>query len=201
MYNTLMQPGETITPGGQPSPTPPAPPQKQWPADSNTAYAPETQSKPAPEGGEINWTASEYIAHHKTANWYVLLAIASVIVAGLVLLLTGDKLSAGVIVLVAAVFGISAARQPRTLRYAVDHYGIRIGDKSYAYTDFKSFSVIEEDAIYSVMLLPMKRFMPGISMYYPPDQEEDILEVLADYLPHETRQEDMVDRVVRKLRF
>jgi len=47
----------------------------------------------------------------------------------------------------------------------------------------------------------MKRFMPFIPMYYAPEQEEAIVEVLARYLPFEERKQDPIDRFMSKIRF
>lgn len=105
------------------------------------------------------------------------------------------------IVVVAIMFGVFAARQPRVLAYQLDHSGIRIGDKFYPYSEFKSFSVLDEGPVSSILLLPLKRFMPGVSMYYPPEQEEKIVTVIANYLPHEEREPDPLDRLMRKMRF
>lgn len=186
-----MQPGETIKPGGSAEPaTAPAPSQE-----------PETTAPATADAPEISWTASEYVAHQKTTNWYVMLGLGSAGLATLTYLLTGDVISTAAIVIVGVIFGMAASRQPRTLAYGIDHGGIMIGEKFYPYADFKSFSVMEEDAIYSILLLPMKRFMPSVSIYYPPDQEDDIMAVLSTYLPHEARAVDMVDRLARKLRF
>lgn len=204
MYNTLMQPGETARPGDSPrsaTPTPPpTEPNQQW------RFTPEQASSAAAavhhdEDRAITWTASEYVANQKTYGWYVLLGLGALAAATLIFLITRDKVSTGVIVLVGIIFGITAAHQPRTLEYRLDHNGIKIGDKLYPYSDFKSFSVMEDGAINSILLLPLKRFMPGLSIYYPPDQEEDILAVLGSYLPHETREIDAIDRLMRKIRF
>ncbi len=49
--------------------------------------------------------------------------------------------------------------------------------------------------------MPLKRFMPPITLYYPPDQEDAVINALAAYLPHEDRTHDPVDRLMRKIRF
>jgi hypothetical protein len=96
---------------------------------------------------------------------------------------------------------VAAARQPQTLKYGINHAGIMVGEKFYPFPDFKSFSIADEEALSSIVLLPMKRFMPGLTIYYPPDQEDEIMTVLSLYLPHETRRVDVVDRLARRLRF
>jgi hypothetical protein len=150
---------------------------------------------------DVTWSASEYVAHQKDAGWYVLLMLGAAALAIAIYLITGDMFSGGVIVLVGIIFALGSSRQPRTLEYGIGRVGLKIGEKFYPYSDFKSFAVVEEDAIYSILLLPMKRFMPGVNLYYPPDQEDEIMGVLSSYLPHETRTDDMFDKLTRRLRF
>lgn len=188
-YNTLMQEQQPETP---------------WqfndtaaPEDPSPAPAPPTRSSQ----GAVEWSASEFVAHQKGAGWYLLLALATGAVAGLVLLVSGDWIATGVIIFAGILFGIVAARQPRVLQYRVDHDGLHVQDKLYHYGNFKSFAVIEEDAIHSVILMPMKRFMPAMSIYYAPEDEHKIVEALADYLPLQPAENDLIDRLLRKIRF
>jgi RNA binding exosome subunit len=43
--------------------------------------------------------------------------------------------------------------------------------------------------------------MPGINIYYAPEDEKRILGVLSNYLPFEQHEMDIVDRLVSKIRF
>ena len=150
---------------------------------------------------EVSWTASEFIAHQKSASWYWLLALAAFLGAGVVYLFTRDEISAGMILIVALMLGIFARRKPRTLQYQIDTNGIHIGTKSYGFMEFKSYSIIDEGALNSISLLPLKRFSPGVSMYYDPQDEEKITALLANYLPVEVGQKDAIDRLMHKIRF
>jgi hypothetical protein len=49
--------------------------------------------------------------------------------------------------------------------------------------------------------MPLKRFMPPLSLYMDPADEEKIVDVLADYLPVEQREQDPIDKLMRRLRF
>lgn len=169
----------------------------------NWTYSAEedTASSTLPTGGEASWTASEYIAHHKGANWYVLLGLITFGLAFLVYLVSRDVITVITIAVVAVSFGFFASRPPRTLNYKIDQNGITIGDKLYPYVILRSFSVQQEGGIRSIFLTPLKRFMPGISLYYPPDQEDLILNTISSYLPHEERQPDAIDRLMRRVRF
>ncbi|MBI1857061.1 hypothetical protein HY003_01445 [Candidatus Saccharibacteria bacterium] len=154
-----------------------------------------------PVSDEISWSASEFIAHEKNNRWYVSLFGGTTVVALVVFLFTRDKISTGMVVLVAIIFGIFGARKPRTLSYAISSQGVGIGQKFYPYESFKSFSIVAEGAISSIVFMPIKRFVPGASIYYPPEQEDQIVDILSTYLPHEERQLDVIDNLMRKVRF
>lgn len=199
----LMQPGETVTPGNAPAaqPQPPTaqPSVVQPPAPSASPPAP--AATVSSDGNAISWTASEYLIHHKSSGWYIALGGITAALAILIWLVTEDIVSVVVVSIVGLVFGIGASRQPRVLDYRVDEQGLHMGNKTYAYEEFKSFSVLVEESLSSILLIPLKRFMPGVSIYYPPEQELAIAQVLGLYLPHEERKPDMVDRLMHKVRY
>jgi hypothetical protein len=163
------------------------------------------QPQDAPQAGSdgqaVSWTASEFIVHQKNAGWYMLLVAAAVVLAAVIYLLTRDVVSTGMVGVVLVVLLLLASRQPRTLSYRLDGYGVHVGSKSYPYDSFKSFSVVDEGALNSITLLPLKRFMPPISMYYDPQDEAKISQVLSDYLPFVEGHKDVVDQFMRRIRF
>lgn len=210
-----MQPGETITPGGSPdSPNGKEQTygfQQESPADSPvpTTPAPQTETvsnEPAEEAfnqenSYVDWTASEYIDHQKSAQWYFALALVAVIFAFLLYLVTQDWVSVVVVLIAVGLFGISGSKKPRTLEYRITNAGVRIADKLYAYEELKLFSIVTDGGMKSIQILPLKRFMPTLSIYYPPELEDSIFNTLADFLPHEELRHDPVDRLMKRLRF
>lgn len=150
---------------------------------------------------DVEWTASEFVAHNKGMGWYALLALGAILLAAVIYLFTRDIVSAGIILFVALLLGVAAGKKPRILHYQVNDSGLVIGQKFYPYAEFKSFAVMEEGAFSSIMFLPLKRFMPPISIYYDPEDEERIVDVLSYYLPLENRQHDAFDRMIRRIRF
>jgi len=154
-----------------------------------------------PSGPEASWTASEYVHHQKAAGWYIMLGLGTLGLAALIYLVTRDWITFGTIVVVAGSFGFFASRQPRTLNYRIDSSGIAIGEKLYPYNHLRTFSIQQEGAIKNILLIPVKRFMPAISLYYPPEQENEIFETLSSYLPHEERRADPIDRLMHHVRF
>lgn len=222
-----MQPGDVVGPGNEqpknepelaekpvtesieaPIPelpqTPTPQPQEENP-DSNWQYTEDANSGNSSSmqtpHETVTWTASEYIAHEKTAGWYLLLAVVVVGAAGVVYLLTKEIVSTVVIVIMGAAFASFANRKPQELTYTLDSNGLKIGDKAFNYSQFKSFTIIEEGAIDSIMIMPLQRFMPPLSIYFDPSDEEKITDALSGYLPYEDRKQDPVDRLMRKVRF
>lgn len=165
---------------------------------------PEPVSQPAGSQRDdqgLSWTASEFIAHEKSASWYLSLAGVAVLGAALVYLLTRDVISAAVVLVGALFLGIYAARQPRQLEYRVDTAGIGIGPKRYGYEEFRSFSVAQEGAFSSIVFMPLKRFAPTTTIYYAPDDEDQIINLLAVRLPMEEHRGDAVENLMRRIRF
>ncbi|MFA5004357.1 MAG: hypothetical protein WC498_03735 [Candidatus Saccharimonadales bacterium] len=162
-------------------------------------------NRPAPAlqpDEDLTWTASEFIAHEKTAGWYGMLSVAALLVVTAVYFITGhDIFSTGTVLVVAIAFGLFAGRQPKVLQYGLSGVGLHIGDKTYGYQDFKSFSVSEEGAIVGIVLTPLKRFMPNLTIYLAPEMEDKIVDVLAERLPMEQHRQDAVDGFLKRIRF
>lgn len=150
----------------------------------------------------MRWEASEFIDHQKNPIWFVGLAAATVVACVAVFFLTGRNILATVVVAVAAVaFGVLAGKRPRTLVYTLMPTTLKIGEKSYSYDDFRTFSLSGEGGLSSVVLQPMKRFMPPITIYYDSADGQKIFDILASHIPHEEKKEDSIDRFMGKIRF
>ncbi len=151
--------------------------------------------------GEISWTASEFVLHDKSAGWYGLLALGGALSALLVYWLTKDKITTGIIVFAVLAFGFLAARRPKEQAYAIDHAGLHVGRRSYDIHNFKSFSVAEDGHNATVVFMPLKRFMPPLTIYLSPDSGEKVVDFLAQILPFEQHRQDAVDSLMKRIRF
>ncbi|MGB4759498.1 MAG: hypothetical protein WBP26_05590 [Candidatus Saccharimonadales bacterium] len=161
-----------------------------------------TAQQPSASSENLSWTASEFIHHAKSLNWYLVVGIVGLLGAITVYFLTKDIVSSAVIAIVAIIFAVSAASKPRVLPYEINAGGIQIGSKHYPYADFKTFSVVKEGGAFSkVELMPLKRFSPPVSMHIPPEEEESIVHTLSEFLPYEERKPDVTDRLLNKIRF
>jgi hypothetical protein len=223
-----MQPGQTVTPGSespQPEPTveknestaaqpavpnPVSPPPQQSPEPATSWQYTADSGSPEPYAAQpaavspiqpVSWTASEYISHAKGTSWFMLLGIGLFLLVGVVYLLTKDIFASIGVGVAGVAFAAFSVRPPRVLDYAINENGIQIGSRFYSYHEFKSFSVMHDGPLPSILLMPLKRFLPPITVFYEPQSEEQIIEVLSAYLPHESKQPDAVDKLMSRIRF
>ena len=203
----VIAPSAAQQPIAAPSQPSPLPVQQQSPHNPISPYALQPEAEEPednnydPDDEVISWTASEFVAHQKTAGWYGILTLIIAVAAGVIFLLTKDAISTGVVILVGVAFGVYAARQPRQLPYQLDSSGVTIGEKHYSYEAFRYFSVVPEGAFSSIVFMPLKRFAPLTTIYYAPQDEDRIIDLLTPILPLEDKKRDPVDRLMERIRF
>lgn len=148
----------------------------------------------------LQWTATEYVHRHKNALWFILFGLATIGMIAFAILVISSITFAILIPVMATALLVYAYRPPRELVYMISNYGVHANDHLYPFMDFKAFAVVHGDDEYSVMLLPTKRFRPGVSIYFPEEYGERIVDTLAARLPMEQFHIDLVDRIIRALR-
>lgn len=183
---------------------PTSPDTQQQPATGWAYNAESTDNHAAPAHPDvepISWTGSEFIHRQKSPGWYLgLIGIIGVLSAAM-WFVRQDWVGIIAIIIAGVLFGIIANRTPQQRAFMIDSQGITVNATFFPYSDFKSFNVLRDDAIGYIDLIPLKRFMPEISLYYAPADEQKIFDTLAHYLPNEQRREHSVDQLMRKLKF
>lgn len=154
------------------------------------------------EGDEelVRWQAKEYLEHERNTWWYVGLAVVTVslMVLGWFLM---QSISFMVLVpVMAAALVVYVRRPPVILDYTLSRKGIHVNDKLYDFEQFKEFGLVQDDREHAVLLVPRKRFQPGLTVYFPEDAGEALVDMLASRLPMREVHLDFVDRLTRFLR-
>lgn len=149
----------------------------------------------------ISWESSEFIHHEKTMMWYVSASLIIALLGGLIYVVIRDIISPVAVVVLGALLMLGGSKKPKTRTYHVDDHGIVVGDKSYLYDEFQSFSIQMEGAIESIMLLPQKRWAMPLTLYFEPKDGQKIFDVLSSYIPFEERDKDPIDKFLQKIRF
>jgi len=159
----------------------------------------EAQVKQPVDDSLVRWQATEYIHRHKSALWFILFTIITVGLTGGAIFLKEYTFAVLVPVMAAALI-MYTRRPPHVIDYTLSRQGLHVNDHLYPFAEFKGFGVIHDDDEYSVMLIPTKRFKPGVSVYFPEEAGEAIVDMLGARLPMQELKMDAVDRIIRKLR-
>jgi hypothetical protein len=148
----------------------------------------------------VRWQAYEYIHHEKSPVWFVLFALVVLgLIAAAIFLL--ESITFAILVpVMAATLLVYNHRPPRLIDYTLSRHGLHINDHLYPFNEFKGFRVVHDGEEYSVMLLPIKRFKPGVSVYFPEEAGEAIVDMLGARLPMQDFHQDTIDKIIRKLR-
>ena len=147
----------------------------------------------------VKWEATEYITHDKNAGWYIGLAIVGLALVALSVWLQWWTFTALVVVSVVALL-VYVIRPPRKLKYSVDAKGLTEGEKTYLFDDYRAFGILQDDTNFAIVLMPRKRFAPSVTVYFPKEKGEEIVDVFGARLPMEEVKLDVLDKLVRKLR-
>jgi hypothetical protein len=168
----------------------------------NEPEEPVSEVSEATEADEepIRWQAHEYVHHEKSPIWFILFAIVVSAFMATAVFVIKDISFAILVPVMAAALLVYANRPPRLLDYTLSRHGLHVNDRLYSFADFKGFRVIHDGEEYSVMLIPIKRFKPGVSVYFPEEAGEAIVDMLGARLPMQDFHLDIVDKIIRKLR-
>jgi hypothetical protein len=149
----------------------------------------------------ISWSASEYIHHQRGASWYAGLIGLTLGLAVLLFFLTKDVFGAIITLMLGGIVASVAHRQPENVTYQLTSRGLQVGQKEYSYGQFRSFAIVREGQLNSLVFIPLKKLMPPVSAFFQAEDERPIVALVGEHLPMEKRQPDKIDTLTRRLRF
>lgn len=154
-----------------------------------------------PDNPPVTWTAQEYVHSERNGWWFVLFVLVVLALVAVSIFLLQSWSFSALIVVMAVALVIYIRRPPRVLTYALSPLqGLYVGERLYHFEDFKAFGLIQDGPHYSIMLIPRKRFASGVSVFFPDEVGERVVDILGQRLPMENLKLDVVDAIVRKLR-
>lgn len=149
----------------------------------------------------IEWVSSGEELRARAVAWRVRMTFLSLLASGIVYLITRDIFSAGSVGAVGLLFGLLGSRKPPSLSYMLSSRGVQIGRRQYGYNEFRAFMVDDDVQASSINLIPLKRFLPLLSLHCDPKQRDEIVEMLAAHLPMEMYRRDAIDSIVNRVKF
>ena len=147
----------------------------------------------------IEWEAQEYITHDKNAGWYIGLAIVGIALVALSIWLRWWTFMILVILCVISLL-LYVVRPPRKIKYSITQKGLVEGNRTYNFEDYRAFGILQDDTNFAIAMMPRKRFSSVVTVYFPKEKGEDIVDEFGARLPMEPVKLDLIDRIVRRLR-
>lgn len=185
--------------------------QNYWqPTEDDTNIVPPSQNAPqVPQNNQqldidppfetVNWEASESISHERDGLWFIGL-IATVAILVIISVWLQLWTFTALIIVMAIALAVYLRRAPRTLRYSLSYNGLHVDQQFHGFDEFRSFGILQEGDLFSVMLMPTKRFGQSLTIYFSEGEGEKIVDILGSYLPMEDLHLDLMDGILRRLR-
>ena len=168
--------------------------------------SPETQEfKLSPSDGidltePIAWNAPEGVRVQRGAVWYVLFAIVLVGLMALAILVFQNWTFAILLPIMAVALFVLSNNNPQTINYAISPKGIYIADTLHDFSEFRAFGLLHENDQHSILLLPVKRFSPGLTIYFSEAEGEKIVDMLGARLPMQEIKPDALEKFIRLIK-
>lgn len=169
-------------------------------AQSKGDHTAEDKQKSVPEEVIFSWQAPEFVYTQKPFMWFVAIMAFFVVLAGLAIFL-GQWIGAVLSVVMGIALSVWANRKPKIFSYAITNYGVVVSDKNYKYDDFRSFYEYMDYNQRTIDLVPAKRFGTLVSLPLATPEADDIEKIIAQMIPKVDHNEDIVDKIFRRLRF
>lgn len=161
-------------------------------------FSPEQMQDP---GESLSWKASEYVHHNKTTMWFAMGGLLAVVLAVAFWFILKDVTTVVLIIVMSVALFRFANRQPQTMEYTLDSRGLTIGGAEYDFSNFRSFSIMQDNGIFNIELDPLQRYRPSLSIFFAPEDGDKIIDILSNFLPLEEKDPDFIDKLLRKARF
>jgi hypothetical protein len=123
------------------------------------------------------------------------------LIAAAIYFVTKDYFAVGAIIAVGIIAAVYTSHKPKELSYELSGKTIKVGDHSYGYNMFRSFSVAHEGEHTSIVLEPVKRFFPPMTLYFPSEMEDQVINVIGNHLPMQEHQPSATERLAHRFRF
>jgi hypothetical protein len=202
-----QQPAPVQAPAPAPLPQPQVAPQQsapsllaQQPVRQQQPYQDESPEEVSQDAEEpVVWSAQEFLHQEKGSTWFAIFGVVAAALIGLSIWTQAWTFTVLVIV-IAVLIVVYSRRPPRDLTYSLTEEGLLVDGKLHTFDGFKAFGIVRDGEHFSVMLIPTQRFQPGVSVYFPEEAGEAIVDMLGSRLPMKDLKLDAVDKLVRLLR-
>lgn len=147
----------------------------------------------------ISWQAPDALRHY-SLGWYVKVSIFFVVIVVVAIWLLESIITAVLFVVVYIALLIYTKKSPQAITYNLTTETLFVNDQSYPLEQFSGFGIIDErDQICTVILLPTARLGTGMTISFKRQDAEQIVDLLGAVLPMRQVEENLIDKLIRRL--
>lgn len=155
----------------------------------------------AMERESIKWRAPEFEHREKSADWYWILGIVT-IVGALIAVIFSNILFAMFIIISGFIMGVYGSKNPDIIECEIDKRGIRINDNLYTFVSLHSFWIDETHKHHPVLLFTSKSTLSlQMSVLLPEEIADPVQDFLLSHMHEELQQESFTDRIMKWIHF
>lgn len=147
----------------------------------------------------IRWTAPEFIQYKRGKNWYALLVVIALTLAGLAIIYKYWT-SLILVLLGLAVIWMRTVKEPRQIHFVLTDQGLEIDNRLHPFTDLQSFWILESFYGRELFLHGKKIFSPRLEIHLGNQDKDKIRDFLLKYLPEKEEEESLVTILARILK-
>ncbi len=164
----------------------------------------DNQEDSTQEGADLTqpvaWEAPEGVQTHHTGLWYGGLALVTIVLMALSIFLLKSLTFAILIPVMVAALVLQLSRPLRIINYAISPKGVYVADKLYDFSEFRAFGLVNDRGQHSAVLLPVKRFSPGLTIYFSEAEGEAVVDMLGARLPMQEIRLDSLEKLIRLIK-
>lgn len=147
----------------------------------------------------IQWQAPEYVQERRSPWWFIVFWLIVAVIMAVAAFAIQSITFVVLVPVMAAALMLYSHRPPRELNYVLSPKGLYINEKLHSMSEFRSFGIAKDEAIPSLMLIPTKRFRPALTVHFPVEYGEAIVDALGSRIPMQELKLDVFDKLIRKL--
>ena len=168
-------------------------------AEEKSAHQ-EAETLKIPEQVLFEWQAPEFAYTHKPVGWFFGIFA---FFAGLIALAVWYRqwITVALLAIMAIALSVWANRKPKILMYRITNYGIEVEKRKYLFDDFGSYYKYMDYNQPTIDLVPTKRFGTLVSLPLATQDANEIEATISKMIPVTEHNEDIADKIFRRLRF
>ena len=146
------------------------------------------------------WDAPEGVQAVRDKSWYICFGLVIAGLMALAIFVFQSWTFAVLLPVMAIAVVVLSLKPPRVINYAISPKGVYVADKLYDFSEFRAFGISEFGGQHSAILLPVKRFSPGLTIYFSENEGEAVVDMLGARLPMQPYKPDVLERLIRLIK-